>query len=50
MIEILSDEAVEFVADLNRRFRPRRNELFERVARADDFADFRTTAAYDSID
>jgi malate synthase len=25
--EILSDEAVAFVADLNRRFRPRRNEL-----------------------
>ena len=27
MTEILSDEAVAFVADLNRRFRPRRNEL-----------------------
>ena len=70
MTEILSEEAVAFVADLNRRFRPRRNELlaaraerraansrfddarklFERVALADDFADFLTTAAYDSID
>ncbi|MBB2942832.1 malate synthase [Actinoplanes lutulentus] len=29
MTEILSDEAVAFVADLNRRFRPRRNELLE---------------------
>ncbi|HET6534534.1 MAG TPA: malate synthase A [Actinoplanes sp.] len=27
MTEILSDEAVAFVTDLNRRFRPRRNEL-----------------------
>ncbi|HEY7272453.1 MAG TPA: malate synthase A [Actinoplanes sp.] len=27
MTEILSDDAVAFVADLNRRFRPRRNEL-----------------------
>src|SRR4051794_39815038 len=27
MTEILSEEAVAFVADLNRRFRPRRNEL-----------------------
>src|SRR3954467_11018551 len=27
MTEILSDEAVAFVADLNRRFRPRRNQL-----------------------
>src|SRR5512138_1693183 len=27
MTEILSDEAVAFVAELNRRFRPRRNEL-----------------------
>jgi malate synthase len=27
MTEILSDEAVAFVADLNRRFRPRRDEL-----------------------
>jgi malate synthase len=31
--EILSDEAVAFVADLNRRFRPRRNELL--AARAE---------------
>jgi malate synthase len=32
--EILSDEAVSFVADLNRRFRPRRDELLAaRVAR-----------------
>ncbi|MFC4064788.1 malate synthase A [Actinoplanes subglobosus] len=29
MTEILSDEAVAFVADLNRRFRPRRNELLQ---------------------
>ena len=33
MTEILSDEAVAFVADLNRRFRPRRNELL--AARAE---------------
>ena len=33
MTEILSDEAVAFVADLNRRFRPRRNELLEARAR-----------------
>ncbi|UQU67065.1 malate synthase A [Couchioplanes caeruleus] len=32
MTEILSDEAVAFVADLNRRFRPRRNELLARRA------------------
>ena len=66
MTEILSDEAVAFVADLNRRFRPRRDELpaaraernrfgdarklSERGALADDVADFLTTAAYDSID
>jgi len=31
--EILSDEAVAFVADLNRRFRPRRNELLADRAR-----------------
>jgi malate synthase len=31
--EILSAEAVEFVADLNRRFRPRRNELLAARAR-----------------
>jgi malate synthase len=31
--EILSDEAVAFVADLNRRFRPRRNELLAARAR-----------------
>jgi malate synthase len=34
MTEILSDEAVAFVADLNRRFRPRRDELLaDRAAR-----------------
>ena len=33
MTEILSDEAVAFVADLNRRFRPRRNELLADRAR-----------------
>ena len=33
MTEILSDEAVAFVADLNRRFRPRRDELL--AARAE---------------
>jgi malate synthase len=32
MTEILSDEAVAFVAELNRRFRPRRNELLEALA------------------
>jgi len=31
--EILSDEAVAFVADLNRRFRPRRNDLLAARAR-----------------
>jgi malate synthase len=85
--EILSADVVAFVADLNRRFRPRRNALLsararrraetaaggslgflpetadvrarertlppapgERVAPADDRADFRTVAAYDPID
>jgi malate synthase len=39
MTEILSDEAVEFVADLNRRFRPRRNELLAaRAARRAEIA------------
>jgi len=33
MTEILSAEAVAFVADLNRRFRPRRNELLAARAR-----------------
>jgi malate synthase len=33
MTEILSDEAVAFVADLNRRFRPRRDELLAARAR-----------------
>ena len=33
MTEILSDEAVAFVADLNRRFRPRRNDLLAARAR-----------------
>ena len=33
MTEILSDEAVAFVADLNRLFRPRRNELLAARAR-----------------
>src|ERR1700753_822436 len=33
MTEILSDAAVAFVADLNRRFRPRRNELLAVRAR-----------------
>ncbi|HEX8344705.1 MAG TPA: malate synthase A, partial [Actinoplanes sp.] len=32
MTEILSDEAVAFVADLHRRFAPRRNELLARRA------------------
>ncbi|MGA5302285.1 malate synthase A [Nucisporomicrobium flavum] len=32
MTEILSDEALAFVAELNRRFRPRRNELLARRA------------------
>ena len=32
MTEILSDEAVAFVADLHRRFAPRRNELLSRRA------------------
>jgi malate synthase len=37
--EILSDEAVAFVADLNRRFRPRRNELLAaRAARRAEIA------------
>jgi hypothetical protein len=40
MTEILSDEAVAFVAV----------KLFERVALADEFPDFLTTVAYDSID
>jgi hypothetical protein len=31
--EILSDEALAFVADLNRQFRPRRNELLAARAR-----------------
>src|ERR1700754_298016 len=39
MTEILSDEAVAFVADLNRRFRPRRDELLEaRSARRAEIA------------
>jgi malate synthase len=39
MTEILSDEAVAFVADLNRRFRPRRNELLQaRAARRAEIA------------
>src|SRR3954469_5007957 len=39
MTEILSDEAVAFVADLNRRFRPRRNELLAaRAARRAEIA------------
>ncbi|MFI6074666.1 malate synthase A [Actinoplanes sp. NPDC051343] len=39
MTEILSDEAVAFVAELNRRFRPRRNELLEaRAARRAEIA------------
>ena len=37
MTEILSEEAVAFVADLNRRFRPRRNELL--AARAQRHAE-----------
>jgi malate synthase len=37
--EILSDEAVAFVADLNRRFRPRRNDLLAaRAARRAEIA------------
>jgi malate synthase len=39
MTEILSDEAVAFVADLNRRFRPLRNELLAaRAARRAEIA------------
>jgi malate synthase len=39
MTEILSDEAVAFVADLNRRFRPRRNELLQaRATRRSEIA------------
>ncbi|WP_433720191.1 malate synthase A [Actinoplanes sp. CA-051413] len=39
MTEILSNEAVTFVADLNRRFRPRRNELLAaRAARRAEIA------------
>src|SRR3954454_8288433 len=39
MTEILSDEAVAFVAELNRRFRPRRNELLQaRAARRAEIA------------
>ncbi|MBW6438516.1 malate synthase A [Actinoplanes hulinensis] len=39
MTEILSDEALAFVADLNRRFRPRRNELLQaRAARRAEIA------------
>ncbi|GAA3917319.1 malate synthase A [Actinoplanes auranticolor] len=39
MTEILSEEAVAFVADLNRRFRPRRNELLAaRAARRAEIA------------
>ena len=39
MTEILSDEAVAFVADLNRRFRPRRDELLAaRAARRAEIA------------
>ncbi|AEV87494.1 malate synthase [Actinoplanes sp. SE50] len=39
MTEILSDAAVAFVADLNRRFRPRRNELLQaRAARRAEIA------------
>jgi malate synthase len=39
MTEILSDEAVAFVAELNRRFRPRRDELLEaRAARRAEIA------------
>ena len=45
MTEILSDEAVAFVADLNRRFRPRRNELL--AARAERRASIASGAALD---
>jgi malate synthase len=51
MTEILSDEAVAFVAELNRRFRPRRNELLRaRTARREAIAaggtlDFRPETA-----
>jgi malate synthase len=39
MTEILSDEAVAFVAELNRRFRPRRDELLQaRAARRAEIA------------
>src|SRR5690242_10089993 len=39
MTEILSDEAVAFVAELNRRFRPRRNDLLAaRAARRAEIA------------
>jgi malate synthase len=45
MTEILSDEAVAFVADLNRRFRPRRNELL--AARAQRRAEIASGGALD---
>jgi malate synthase len=44
-MEILSDEAVAFVTDLNRRFRPRRNELL--TARAQRRAEIASGAALD---
>jgi malate synthase len=45
MTEMLSDDAVAFVADLNRRFRPRRNELL--VARAERRAEIASGAGLD---
>jgi malate synthase len=60
--EILTPEALEFVADLQTRFGPHRDallagrrlddarRLFEQVAPADEFPDFPTLPAYELID
>jgi len=52
--EILTPEALDFVADLQRRFGAHRDmddarRLFERVALADEFPDFPTLPAYELI-
>ncbi|MEV6494605.1 malate synthase A, partial [Actinoplanes sp. NPDC051633] len=47
MTEILSDEAVAFVTDLTRRFRPRRNELL--AARAQRRAAIAAGASLDFL-
>lgn len=54
--EILTPEALEFVADLQTRFGTHRDallaarRLFEQVAPADEFPDFLTLPAYELID